>query len=220
MTLRSLLAILWFTAFHANAELPLHQLPSGLYGESLELAINPSEKTVSGFFESEGGYNPQTDRMTWRCSFYFSGKIKTDGDSDIVAVAVGLMNKGIFSKGTLTTAETPTPAVMLKLERILPGCSRGEDFLSENPPTIFFSERKKWIEFRMVSTRQSYFYKTPFVQNQTKAYVTCGDIVVVMDKEPKSDRVQVDYQGLKRATSGWIRQADLLNIGETPACRR
>lgn len=206
-----------------HAQSLTNQLRTGAYGNSLLIAVNLQENIVSGMFNSSGGY--LTDEG-WNCNFYFSGKVLPNGSANIVAVSTG-SNKysaRTSSTGTLVYSKS-NDAVIIKLNNEISECMRGEDILEKQPEPREFSdlraslelrqimERKDGIEYRIISTKRSYFYDTPNAINHKKAFVTYGDIVMITEKDKASGRVKSIYKGKKKTTEGWLSEKDLLVIG-------
>jgi len=225
----SLVLPLIFFASVVHAQPSQNQLRTGAYGNSLLIAVNSQEKSITGKFGSSGGYLASEG---WDCNFYFSGKIQADGSAKIVAVSVGLNEDKVrtSSIGTLITAKQ-IDAVTIKLSDEVSGCARGEDFFDKDPAPRGFNElraslepqelieRKDGIEYRIVSNKRSYFYDTALSIDHRKAYLTCGDIVMVTAKDKATDRVKAIYVRKKKNTVGWLSQKDLLGIGEELRCR-
>jgi len=211
------------------AQSPQNQLRTGAYGYSLLIAVNSNEQNVTGKFGSSGGYLTSEG---WDCNFYFSGKIQPDGSAKIVAVSVGLNENTVrtSSNGTLISTKQ-NDAVIMKLFDEVSGCVRGEDFMEEEPAPRQLEElsaslepqeikeQRDGVEYRIVSTNRSYFYDTPISKDHKKAYLICGDIVMVTAKDKVTDRVKAKFVRKKKNTIGWLSQKDLLGIGEELKCR-
>ena len=211
------------------AQSPQNQLRTGAYGYSLLIAVNSKEQNVTGKFGSSGGYLTSEG---WDCNFYFSGKIQPDGSAKIVAVSIGLNENTVrTSSGGTIISTKQDDAVIIKLLDEVSGCVRGEDFMEKEPAPrqlkelsaslepIEIKERSNGVEYRIVSTKKSFFYETAVSKDHKKAYLTCGDIVMVTAKEKVTDRVKAIYARKKKNTIGWLSQKDLLGIGEELKCR-
>lgn len=207
------------------------KLRTGVYGESLILAVNSKDANVSGKFSSSGGYLGGTG---WDCNFYFSGKMQEDGDVKIVATSFLLKKdeERTSTTGTIIPLKTSEDAVIIKLDEDVSGCSRGEDLLEEMPTAREFNElrasleprelqeRRDGIEYRIVSAKKTFFFDSASCKDHRKAYVTCGDVVMVTEKNVATGRVKVSYEGKKLSSEGWLIEADLLKIGEALKCPR
>ena len=203
-----------------------NQLRTGAYGYSLLIAVNSKEQNVTGRFGSSGGYLTSEG---WDCNFYFSGKMQTDETANIVAVSIGSNGKNVSTASNgMIIYDKQTDSVVVKLFEEVSGCARGEDFMEEEPAPRQFKElsvslepqeikkRRDDVEYRIISERRSYLYDTPLSKHHKKAYLTCGDIVIVTAKDKVTDRV---YARNKKNIVGWLSQKDLLGIGDKLGCR-
>jgi hypothetical protein len=220
--------------YFANSDAPLangltSSLQSGLYGESLRLAVNDREKTLTGYFNSAGGYLAGEG---WDCNFYFSGHIKDNMKVDVVATSTNLAEDEVRTeaKGVIIKPNGGQDAVILKLLNGISGCARGEDFGEDTPAPrtintrndafepVEIRNRSNSFEFRVVKAEKSYFYETDGAKRKQKKYVICGDVVLVKEKGNATKRAKAVYMGTNKATEGWLNLEDLLEVGRTLRC--
>jgi hypothetical protein len=209
---------------YGYAQLSYNKLRTGSYGYSLLIAVNTKEKNVTGKFGSSGGYLASEG---WDCNFYFSGEIQPDGSAKIVAVSIGLNDDTVrtSSRGILYSSNQ-NDAVIMKLFDEVSGCVRGEDFMEEEPEPRQLIElnsslepqeikdRRDGVEYRIVSSKRSYFYETASSKSHKKAYLIYGDVVLITAKEKITKRVKAIYTRRNKTTSGWLLEKDLLGIGK------
>lgn len=190
----------------------------GIYGDSLQLAVNIEKGTVSGIFESM-----EPDLVSphpRQCKFYFSGHIRKNNVAEVVTVTNGVPHSvKNSSSGQLIFVQRAENAVILKLDSYPPGCSRSEDFASDTPSPRLLTEKQNWKEFRLVSAKRSHFHQSSTSKAPRKAYVTCGDPVMVLENDSFSGRSLVAFEGKTKVTEGWLTNNDLLPIGENLVCR-
>jgi hypothetical protein len=213
----------------AQAQPLQNQLKSGAYGNSLLVAINSEEQNVSGKFSSSGGY---LTGEGWDCNFYFSGKTQKSGYARIVAISKR-SNKSLkmtSSTGILIPSKEHD-AVIIKLNDDISDCGHGEDLMEHEPAPRTFSalrasleplelrERNDRFEFRIISAKRSFFYKSASSKNPKKSYVGCGDTVMVTAKDETTHRVKAAYTDKKKRAEGWLRKEDILDIGESLICQ-
>ena len=193
-----ILSSLLLSAMSLSAEAMAANAPkSGEYDE-LMLARNPSTSMISGYFRSEtggGGFS---------CIFYLSGKLKS-GAAEIETYFPETPNEKISGLLTVNSADSVT----LKLKEEHGGCPNVQHFADADQPAKFSMSKvhANWVEIRVVKAEKSNFFASPKGKKPLKTYLVRGNAVGVVDNQP--DWVRVDYPGSSKATSGWIRRADL-----------
>lgn len=169
------LILVLFSACSHGRDNHLPDLISGSY-ENTMIAVNPGTNVITGYYESRGG-GDETLTASWDCTFYFSGQLSNNATISINAVSyfpsVGI-NERTGGKLTITKF-SGLPAISIKLDTALPGCSIGEDFTTESPTARAFEEKRDWVEIRLVNSRKAFFYATANALKPRKAYVTSGD---------------------------------------------
>lgn len=208
----STLLLLWMHCSYADTGLQLGKLHSGVY-ENLMLAVDEVASNVTGFYESDGG--GLGDKVGgpphWTCSFYFVGKMIDSPPWKIVATTFWPdSGKSDVVNGVIAPATFASqPALVLKLEKPLPGCSRGEDVATAKPTSRSLEKSTVWIEIRMVAAKKAWFYADETSLQPRKTYVTAGDIVTVYKRS--ADRVQAEFIA-KKKTKGWLLERDLFPL--------
>jgi hypothetical protein len=203
-------------------------LKSGLYGESLRLALG-DKGTVSGYFVSSGGFMGNNG---WRCSFYFSGT-GSGHTANIVASSIFLRDFEVrtFTTGTITKVKS-NDEIVIKLDEPISGCAQGENFFDDTPAPIRLNTRYDSfeakelklnlsnIEYRVVKKKKSFFFHSSLVSNHMKSYVVCGDVVLVTETDSIKRRAKSRFVGTRSVTEGWLSIDDFAPIGERLTCER
>ena len=177
---------------------------SGIYGRGrLLIAVNPEEKTLTGFFEDHTGWDENTDRPRFSCIFYFAGKLN-DGDTIVITSwASPTMEEKI--EGALTFSQDKgQPGVKIKLENEHGGCSNVQHFTDEDV-VLHLDSVLDWKEIRLVKSEKAFFYDHPDLQDRRNAYVVKGDVLKIY--EIKNGWVKAAF-GQKEITIGWIKEED------------
>ncbi len=219
------LYLLFLTSYSQAQETPT-PFYSGIYSgkndaQTLHLGVNEDEHTVSGEFRLTGPFDEVTKKLLWQCEFYFYGKLQADGSGTIIANEVGLDGKISSNSvtGKILPVSTGEDAVVVKLDSIFAGCKNATAIVNNEPLERAMPRQNYWLEKRVVLANRSYFYNSAGSKNPRKAYVSCGDVVTVIDENKVIDRVYVQYFGKKSETIGWLKRKDLLGVGEELKCR-
>lgn len=173
---------------------------SGVYGELL-LAVDPTRRLITGYFESYTGSGQ------FGCIFYLRGdltgqisKIKTwfPDEKDPKSVIEGVLEQ---------TPVDGAPAVSVKLNAEHGGCWNVQHFAADVRP---FSLRAygDWKEIRVVSSRRAHFYDQPSEGAKRKAYVVRGNPLRLYEIQGGWARAEYVNKDGNR-TMGWVREADL-----------
>lgn len=169
------------------AENTSFKIKSGQY-EELLLAVD-EKGHLTGYYHEEQGDHPSKS-----CSFYLAGQV-ADGVSSVTT----------WSKSTLNgklTARVDGVSLQIEKGREHTGC--GLVLLPEidNGLNLDRVVSADWLELRKVSMPIVHFHAQPDTNQELKAYVVAENIVGVTAR--KGDWLEVEYQGAKHSTKGWI----------------
>ena len=173
----------------------------GTYDNTI-VAFDNSKKIVTGYF-SETSANESSPSI--HCEFYFAG-VLTGSTAKLKIYQLALQDKP--TSGTLKVGWTGEESnINLQLEEEQPGCMNiypkaelAKTKLSIVLPAI-------WVEVRMVADKKVYFFKSILPEIKTKAYITKGDVVGVL--EYRGEWAKVVYNGETKLTTGWIKISQL-----------
>ncbi len=178
------------------------QIKSGDYDDGLNLAYNPKNNLITGFYENYTGLDEQTNNPRFSCIFYIKafykkGKIELESyyplnkEDDMIHGEMKIMNSS---------------TIALKLQEEHGGCWNVQPFKNEFV-TFSLYQNKNWIEIRFINTPKSYFYKNKTEESKQKSYLVKGDIIYIDQIEDKW--IHCIYKA-KKTVSGWIK-IDTLN---------
>jgi hypothetical protein len=178
------------------------QIKSGEYDDGLNLAYNPINNLITGFYENYTGLDEETNNPRFSCVFYIKGVYKKskigiesysplDKEADLINGEIKLIN--------LNT-------IAIKLQDEHGGCWNVQPFKDEFV-TFSLYQKKNWIEIRYINTPKSYFYKNKTEESKQKSYLVKGDIIYIDKIEDKW--IHCIYKANK-TVSGWIK-IDTLN---------
>lgn len=188
------------------------KLRNGNY-EDLTIALNA--KTISGFYESEGGDSggEHGGIPKWTCTFYFSGIHAGTKPSRIVARRIwrdstGRQRTDVFTGHVAPVFANGQDAAIVSFPEQPPGCFFGPPLVGSLAIAHVFEAPEKWLEIRMVSSKRARFYESSRALKPTRRYVTAGDIVFVYKKD--NGRAYSEFRSFPRVTAGWLLESDLV----------
>ena len=182
-----IITILLLVIAPASAERSPSRFKSGQY-ENLKLAIDESGHLTGIYHEEQG------DGVVKSCSFYLAGLV--DGDKSTV---VTWSNKAFTGK-----LKANRDSVTLQIENGLDHLGCGLVLMPEIKSGLDLERDSlsELLELRKVSSPRVHFHEKADAKSELKSYLVDGNIVGVMVR--KGDWIEVEYQGVKRTTKGWI----------------
>lgn len=172
-------------------------LQSGVYDNTLLLAVDPASGAVSGYFDMTQGGQP-----SFSCIFYLKGRI-AGGSAAIDTYFPGDPNSDRITGRLATSAG----GVRITLPTEHGGCANVWHFAdAENPADFALQAARPWTQVRVVKAAKAYFFPAPGAAHG-RAYLVRGDGVGV--RAVQAGWVQADFPGETRTSSGWLRESDL-----------
>ncbi len=121
------------------------KIVSGIYSSGLNLAFDELTGRVSGFYDSESGYDEKTGTAQFSCTFYFSGTVELK-QGKIVSFYPG---DSVPDSIPGTVELLPNKQLSLQLETDHGGCWNVQTFASE--PVLFrLYKAVSWSQIRYV----------------------------------------------------------------------
>jgi hypothetical protein len=172
-------------------------LVSGYYSDNLNLAYNPANKLITGFYENHSGYDDSTQTFSFSCMFYLEGKLT---DTAITVKTYYPADKeNDLIEGRLVVKDEKQ--VSLKLPEEHGGCWNVQH-LADEPVGFSLGEAKMFIEIRYIDVEKSWFFSENREDTKEKSYLIKGDIIYIDKIE--SGWLHCKYQG-KNTVEGWIK---------------
>jgi hypothetical protein len=143
------------------------------------------------------------------CVFYLTGRIKENGEFDILSWYPGDKEPPIKGKARLTNKDAK-PTLSIKMESEPSGC--GQCYPGGLTEWSDFTQISSgdWKAIRIVSSEKAFFYKKPDSKTKQKAYLVKFNSLMVDDK--KDEFVKAKYKNEHGTiTSGWIKLDDLFS---------
>jgi hypothetical protein len=173
----------------------------GIYDNTI-VAFDNSKKIVTGYF-SESAANESSPSI--QCEFYFAG-VLSGSTAKLKIYQLALQAKPTF--GTLKVGRTGEVSnINLQLEEEQPGCMNIYPKAELAKTKLAVVSPARWIEVRMAADKKVYFFKSMVPEMKTKAYITKGDVVGVL--EYRGEWAKVVYNGEAKSTSGWIKVSQM-----------
>lgn len=177
------------------------QISSGFYTNGLNLAYNPNNKLVTGFFENYSGLDENTGKPTFSCIFYISGIYSKNGFEIESYYPTDKVDD--FIKGNVQIVNTNT--IKIKLTEDHGGCWNVQNF-KDDFVDFTLTQKTNWIEIKYINREKVYFYNDKNLETKRKAYVVRGDIVYIDKIE--GEWIHCKYIG-KTTTEGWIKKENI-----------
>jgi hypothetical protein len=177
------------------------QIKPGSYREGLNIAFNPTNKLITGFYEGYSGIDETTGEPIFSCIFYITGKCQNE--ESVIKTYYPLDKEEDIITGKLRIENDSTISIMLNEEH--GGCWNVWSFVND------FSEFKlkkdeNWLEIRFIDIEKAFFYSDKKEETKRKAYMIKGDVIYI-DKIEK-EWVHCKYYE-KTVTEGWIKKESL-----------
>lgn len=176
------------------------------------LAFDPTQKTITGFYESQGG--GADNRPSWKCAFYFVGNASGMPPWSIIVSQVWDASRN--SKiSTLPGQIQPSASalgqgIQLTLSQQPPGCFFADPLVKGAALPSALEEKKPWLQIRMVSAPKTRFYLSDRGARTSGAYLVRGDVVSV--DQVSRGRIHATYTSEKRSTTGWLLEKDMIPL--------
>jgi hypothetical protein len=180
----------------------------GIYDNTI-VAFENRKQIVTGYF-SESSANDSSPSI--QCEFYFAG-VMSGSTAKLNIYQLPLQAKP--TSGTLKVGRTREKSnINLQLKEEQPGCMNIYPKAELAKTKLPFVSPASWIEVRMAADEKVYFFKSIVPEMKTKAYITKGDVVGVL--EYRGEWAKVVYNGEAKSTTGWIKVSQIFPsvIGE------
>jgi hypothetical protein len=176
---------------------------SGVF-DGLTVGVDGRNKTISGYFFDQTGWDEKTRSATFTCAFYLKGTFQDDkysittwypGESESINGQLKFVTDGGQTK------------VEIKLEREHGGCGNVHPFAAEDGGGMLMeTSRGRWFAVRVVSAKKAYFYSRPSLNARKKQYLVSYDPIRIF--QVKNSWVEAEF-GAEKTTRGWIKMSDL-----------
>ncbi len=179
--------------------------PLGQSGEYIfmTVGISGSGDRITGYYESNTGWDDNLQTSAFSCIFYFSGE--RNGDRYQITSWYPGQEQDSTAGSLSFTNQNNKQALHLQLEENHGGCGNAHNFEGEGSQ-LFLSQAGHWTSVRTVANQRAYFHRQPSEATQTKSYVIAGDILKIY--ETRGDWVDAEF-GSDRTTRGWVKLSDL-----------
>ena len=179
----------------------LNGVTPGAYDNTV-VAFDNSKKAVTGYFSETF---PDEPGPSIHCEFYFAG-VLTESTAKLKIYQLTLQDKP--TSGTLKVEPTGAKSdIHLQLDEEQPGCMNIYPKAELAKTRLSIISPASWIEIRMIAEKKVHFLKSILPEVKTKAYVTKGDVVSVL--EYRNEWAKVVYNGETKSTTGWIKISQL-----------
>jgi hypothetical protein len=177
------------------------QIISGVYNSEMKLAYNPSNKVITGYYESYTGYDETTGNPQFSCIFYIYGTY-TGTVSDIQTYyPTDKIEDMIIGSFKITDSVN----ISIKLPEEHGGCWNVSHF-ADDFVDFRLDEITDWLEIRYIESDKSFFYMDTNEESIRKAYIIKGDLIYIDKFE--NDWVHAIYYG-NTITEGWLKKETL-----------
>lgn len=188
---------LFFSLLLLTSSIGFSQISSGEYDSGLNIAYNPKNKLVTGYFENYTGMDETTGNLRFSCIFYFEG-FNNNGKIKITSY-YPLDKKEDLIDGEIQI--DTSNKIKIKLSEEHGGCWNVAHFADEFT-TFEIQTPKNWIEIRYIAINKAYFYGAKDDNTKKKSYLTKGDIIYIDKIE--NNWIHCHYFGNK-TSEGWLK---------------
>jgi hypothetical protein len=188
---------LFFSLLLLTCSIGFSQISSGEYDSGLNIAYNPKNKLVTGYFENYTGMDETTGNPRFSCIFYLEG-FNNNGKIKITSYYP------IDKKEDLIDGEiqiVTSNKIKIKLSEEHGGCWNVAHFADEFT-TFEIQTPKNWIEIRYIAINKAYFYGAKDDKTKKKSYLIKGDIIYIDKIE--NNWIHCHYFGNK-TSEGWLK---------------
>jgi hypothetical protein len=199
--MRILFLALFFVCYGQNCF--SQKIVSGIYSSGLNVAFDELTGRVTGFYDSESGYDEKTGTTQFSCTFYFSGKAELNqnniisfypGDSVPDSIP-GILEFGINDQLTI------------RLNSEHGGCWNVQTFTSE-PVSFSLYKAVSWSQIRYVTGSNVDLFKDESGSSSFNVKLPFGSVLGI--SEIKGDLAQCTVlNSTDDVISGWIKLSDL-----------
>jgi len=185
-----------FAAPYAAAE---ERAPaSGVY-DSLLLAVDPEDGTLTGFEHADWVGNGSESAPQFGCRFALRGQQTAPGRYAIVAWVPGdrIVGERTTIEGVLTAKNATVTATF---DQRPDGCQ----YLFTDGASVDhdLSAKHAWRAVRVVMAKRAYFYSKPSDDARQKSFVVKGDSLGVLSEQP--GWAEVEFVADERVAHGWV----------------
>ncbi len=174
------------------------QIKSGEYAMGLNIAYNPENKLVTGYYENFTGFDEETGNPKFSCIFYLHGFYK---NGKIIVTSYYPIDKLEDEiKGELQIIDINK--IKIKLSEEHGGCWNVEHFANDFV-NFDFKTIKNWKEIRYIDCNKAYFYGDKKENTKKKSFLIKGDVVYIDKIE--NNWIHCQFHG-KKITEGWLKQ--------------
>lgn len=197
------LVLAFTTSFSVRGAFAEERPPAAGAYDSLLLAIDASDGTLTGFERGDWVGNGSEKAPQFTCRFALRGTPTAPGRYAIVAWLPGDRIDGEHAtiKGELTARDG---AVTARLDGAPGGC---QYLLTDSSFEADLVTKHPWRSVRVVKSPRAYFYARPSDEARQRMFVVKGDGIGVAKGQP--GWVEADYVRDERVVHGWLREGDL-----------
>ncbi|MEM6725827.1 MAG: hypothetical protein AAF598_17430 [Bacteroidota bacterium] len=170
------------------------KVPSGWYGEHLQVAFHPVSKELSAIYS-----NPAIERDS--CPIYLVGKM-LGPKANLISWQVDKRKHKAF--GIVQYEENGQLSIVLEAD--LNPCHEVQGFEQDHIRTFQLSEAESWIRIQTVKRASTVLRAAP---NSTDSLLTLQRYDIVRTLQQQADWVQVSVPGDSIETLGWLPIAHL-----------
>jgi hypothetical protein len=199
--MRILFLALFFVCYGQNCF--SQKIVSGIYSSGLNVAFDELTGRVTGFYDSESGYDEKTGTTQFSCTFYFSGKAELN-QSNIISFypgdSVPDSIPGILELGN-------NDQLTIRLNSDHGGCWNVQTFASE-PVSFSLYKAVSWNQIRYVTGSNVDLFKDESGSSSFNVKLPFGSVLGI--SEIKGDLAQCTVlNSTDDVISGWIKLSDL-----------
>ena len=175
---------------------------TGVYENGLLVGYDPATGLVTGYFAMTRDGPPG-----FSCIFYLKGRLA--GASAPIATYFPETPTSDVIKGELTLIGPKSVRISLPTDH--GGCGNVWSFADKDQPADFqVDSPRAWLGVRVAKSDKVYFYPTAGAAAHGRAYMVKGDGFGVVARQ--TGWVEADFEGGRRSTWGWVREADLYPV--------
>ncbi|HEU0177512.1 MAG TPA: hypothetical protein VFV58_24885 [Blastocatellia bacterium] len=176
---------------------------SGVF-DGLTVGVDSRNKTISGYFFDQTGWDETTRSPTFTCAFYLQGHFQDD--KYVITTWYPGETESIKGQLKFVTVDGQTN-VEIKLEREHGGCGNVHHFTAEDGGgNLTETKRGDWFAVRVVSAKRAYFYSRPSLKARKKQYLVSYNPIRIF--QVKNNWVEAEFEA-EKTTRGWIKMSDL-----------
>lgn len=179
------------------------KVSSGIYGSGLNIAFDELTGKVTGFYDSESGYDEKTGTTQFSCTFYFSGKAELN-QSNIISFYPGDSVPDSIP-GILELVNNDQLTIRLNSDH--GGCWNVQTFASE-PVSFSLYKAVSWNQIRYVTGSNVDLFKDESGSSSFNVKLPFGSVVGISGM--KGDLAQCTVlNSTDDVINGWIKLSDL-----------